>query len=146
MTVESEIGLVIARRHRDPHHVLGAHSFDDGVVVRAFRPGACQVRARPQGGEFVMLEQRDPAGLFEALAAWCRMPLRYELEVSYPDGSVYTLRDAYAFAPTLGNLDLHLAGEGRHEAARRAAGGARARDRRCAGHLVRCMGAEQRGQ
>ena len=43
------------------------------------------------------------------------LPLRYEFEVSYPDGNVYTLRDPYAFAPTLGDVDLHLAGEGRHE-------------------------------
>ena len=35
--------------------------------------------------------------------------------MSYPDGNVYTLRDPYAFAPTLGDLDLHLVGEGRHE-------------------------------
>ena len=29
--------------------------------------------------------------------------------------TTYTLRDPYAFLPTLGELDLHLAGEGRHE-------------------------------
>ena len=115
MTVEAEIELVVARRHSDPHHVLGAHPVDGGVVVRAFRPAAREVLARPEGGESVMLEQRHPAGLFEALLHGARLPLRYELEVRYPDGNVYTLRDAYAFAPTLGDVDLHLAGEGRHE-------------------------------
>jgi hypothetical protein len=34
---------------------------------------------------------------------------------SYPDGHVHALRDAYAFAPTLGDIDLHLAGKARHE-------------------------------
>jgi 1,4-alpha-glucan branching enzyme len=43
------------------------------------------------------------------------LPLRYELDVSYPDGSTYAVRDPYAFPPTLGDVDLHLAGEGRHE-------------------------------
>ena len=42
-------------------------------------------------------------------------PLRYELEVAYPDGNTFTLRDPYAFTPTLGELDVHLASEGRHE-------------------------------
>ncbi len=115
MTVEAEIELVVARRHSDPHHVLGAHRCDGGVVVRAFRPEAREVLARPQDGAAVMLKQRHPAGLFEALVPGVELPLRYELEVSYPDGNVYTLRDAYAFAPTLGDIDLHLLGEGRHE-------------------------------
>ena len=115
MTVESEVELVVARRHSDPHQVLGAHPLDDGVVVRAFRPDAREVLARPEGAEFVMLEQRHPAGLFEGLLHGVRLPLRYELEVSYADGNVYTFRDAYAFAPTLGDIDLHLAREGRHE-------------------------------
>jgi 1,4-alpha-glucan branching enzyme len=115
VTDESEIELVVGRLHWDPHHVLGAHPVDGGVVVRAFRPAARQVLARLEGGESVMLEQRHPAGLFEALVDGGSVPLRYELEVSYADGNVYKLRDAYAFAPTLGDVDLYLAGEGRHE-------------------------------
>ena len=115
MTVEAEIELVVARRHWDPHHVLGAHPLDDGVVVRAFRPDAREVLVRLEGGESVMLEQRHPAGLFEVLLHGARLPLRYELVASYADGNVYTFRDAYAFAPTLGDIDLHLVGEGRHE-------------------------------
>ena len=43
------------------------------------------------------------------------LPLEYELEVSYPAGDSYVLRDPYSFLPTLGELDVHLAGEGRHE-------------------------------
>ena len=115
MPVEDEIELVVARRHSDPHHVLGAHPVDDGVVVRAFRPDATGVLARVLGGEPVILAQRHPAGLFEGFVRDARLPLRYEFEVSYPDGNVYTLRDPYAFAPTLGDFDLHLFGEGRHE-------------------------------
>jgi 1,4-alpha-glucan branching enzyme len=43
------------------------------------------------------------------------LPFRYELEVAYPDGNTFTQRDAYAFPPTLGELDTYLVGEGRHE-------------------------------
>jgi 1,4-alpha-glucan branching enzyme len=115
VTLASEIELVVRREHSDPHQVLGAHPSNGGVVVRAFRPAAEQVLARPRDGEPVELEQRHPAGLFEGMLDGAELPLRYELVVSYPDGNTFTLDDPYAFPPTFGELDLHLAGEGRHE-------------------------------
>jgi 1,4-alpha-glucan branching enzyme len=55
----------------------------------------------------------DFPGIFEG-----RLPMRevppYMIEVSYPDGNVFTLRDPYAFLPTLGDHDLHFVGEGTH--------------------------------
>jgi 1,4-alpha-glucan branching enzyme len=96
----------------DPHAFLGAHESNGGVVVRAYRPEARAVRVQPAGVE---AELTDPAGLWEALLPKARLPLEYELEVEYPDGSTFTVRDPYAFLPTLGELDLHLVMEGRHE-------------------------------
>ena len=96
----------------DPHAVLGAHESNGGVVVRALRPDAKGVRVQPAG---VDAELKDPEGLWEALLPTAKLPLAYELEVEYPDGKTFTLRDPYAFLPTLGELDLHLALEGRHE-------------------------------
>jgi 1,4-alpha-glucan branching enzyme len=97
----------------DPHSVLGAHEADDGgVVVRAYRPEAQSVRVQPAGVE---AELTDPSGLWEALLPKATLPLDYELEIEYANGDTYTLRDPYAFLPTLGELDLHLVGEGRHE-------------------------------
>jgi 1,4-alpha-glucan branching enzyme len=100
----------------DPHSVLGAHESDGGVVVRAYRPDARSVRVQPadRSGP-VEAELKDPSGLWEALLPKAKLPLEYELEVEYPDGSTFTLRDPYAFLPTLGELDLHLAMQGRHE-------------------------------
>jgi 1,4-alpha-glucan branching enzyme len=115
VTVDDEIALVVARRHWNPHHVLGAHPVENGVVVRAFRPDAREVVARLDGGERVVLEQRHPVGLFEVTLRGATLPVRYELEVSSPAGNVFALRDPYAFVPQLGDIDLHLAGEGRHE-------------------------------
>ena len=79
-----------------------------------------RVPARGTGGaraaaERVEAELKDPAGLWEALLPKATLPLEYELEVEYPDGNTYTLRDPYSFLPTLGELDLHLVLEGRHE-------------------------------
>ena len=97
----------------DPHSVLGAHEAGDGgVVVRTYRPEAQSVRVQPAGIE---AELKDPAGLWEALLPKAKLPLEYELEIAYPNGETYTVRDPYAFLPTLGDLDVHLVGEGRHE-------------------------------
>jgi len=95
-----------------PHAYLGAHEADGGVVVRVLRPEAQSVRVEPAGVEL----EHVGDGLWEALVPGAELPLDYELHVTYPDGNEYTLRDPYAFTPTFGELDLHLAGEGRHEA------------------------------
>ncbi len=115
MTISDEVELVVRRDHPDPHHVLGAHSEGPNVVVRAFRPDAARVRVRPGNDEPVELEQRHPAGLFEGVLEDESLPLHYRLEVAYPDGLTVELDDPYAFLPTLGELDLHLAVGGRHE-------------------------------
>jgi 1,4-alpha-glucan branching enzyme len=111
----NEVEQLVAGRLADPHHLLGAHPRDGGVVVRAWRPEAQAVVARPENAPPVELELRHPAGLFEGFVPDADAPLSYELEVRYPDGNTFTLRDPYAFPPSLGELDLHLAGEGRHE-------------------------------
>ncbi|MGH2801922.1 MAG: GlgB N-terminal domain-containing protein, partial [Thermoleophilaceae bacterium] len=52
----ADIERVVKREHPDPHHVLGAHPSNGGVVLRAFRPAAERVLARPYGGDPVALE------------------------------------------------------------------------------------------
>jgi 1,4-alpha-glucan branching enzyme len=99
----------------DPHATLGAHPQNGGVVVRAFRPDAVGVVARPEGRDPVELAPADEPGLFEGVVEDAALPLSYELELRYADGETVTVRDPYSFAPTVGELDLHLAGEGRHE-------------------------------
>jgi 1,4-alpha-glucan branching enzyme len=114
MTLTDDIVLLRERDLADPHRVLGAHAADGGVVIRAFRPDADGVIAHLEGGEDVVLQRIDDAGLFEGEAPGASLPLRYTLEVRYGEAS-YTLRDPYAFLPSLGELDMHLLGEGRHE-------------------------------
>jgi 1,4-alpha-glucan branching enzyme len=102
----------------DPHRILGAHEADDGgVVVRTYRPEAQSVRVQLANSKSAAVEAKlkDPAGLWEALLPKAKLPLEYELEVEYADGNTYTVRDPYSFLPTLGDLDLHLLGEGQLE-------------------------------
>jgi 1,4-alpha-glucan branching enzyme len=115
VTVDTDIDAIVHRDLSEPHRLLGAHPENGGVVIRTFRPDAAKVTARPEGGEPVELELRHPGGLFEGKIPGAKLPLRYELEVSYHEGGTFTVHDPYAFLPTLGEVDLYLAGEGRHE-------------------------------
>jgi 1,4-alpha-glucan branching enzyme len=110
---EHELDQLIQLEHGDPHRVLGAHVEGDAVVIRAFRPGAKELFVVPDaGGRFAMKPVRE--GLFEARIEGRKEVFRYHLEVRYPGGT-FTLRDPYAYLPTIGELDVYLAHEGRHE-------------------------------
>src|SRR5206468_9472132 len=52
---------------------------------------------------------------FAGTIAGAELPLRYRLHVDYGDAGAFTIDDPYAFPPTIGELDLHLIGEGRHQ-------------------------------
>jgi 1,4-alpha-glucan branching enzyme len=115
MTGAGDVERLVAGEHADPHSLLGTHPTGAGLLVRAFRPAATSVRVLPQRGAAVELERTHPAGIFEAVLPRRRSLPGYRLEVGYPDAPAVIVRDAYSFLPTLGELDLHLIAEGRHE-------------------------------
>jgi 1,4-alpha-glucan branching enzyme len=41
-------------------------------------------------------------------------PCSYQLKVTYKSGETHTMHDPYAFPPLIGDVDLHLFGEGNH--------------------------------
>ncbi|MGW3669521.1 GlgB N-terminal domain-containing protein, partial [Streptomyces sp. NPDC005141] len=105
--------------HHEPHGVLGAHQVPDGVAFRAFRPYALGVTVVTDD---LRAELRDDGdGFFSGLLPLRAVPESYRLLVAY-EGTVLETEDAYRFLPTLGDLDLHLLGEGRHEELWRALG------------------------
>jgi 1,4-alpha-glucan branching enzyme len=117
----ADIQRLLAGEHSNPHSVLGAHPIDGGVCVRTLQPAATAVVVHPTSANgdgargSVELARIDASGLFEGVVQAARLPLDYEIEAAYPDGASHRARDPYAYAPTLGELDLHLAAEGRHE-------------------------------
>jgi 1,4-alpha-glucan branching enzyme len=108
----NDLELLVSGLHHDPHRLLGVHPQDGSAVVRAWRPAASSVVLRA-GQRRVELRELHAAGVFEGDVGGIGRD--YELEVAYPDGNVLRVRDPYVFAPTLGDVDLHLLGEGRHE-------------------------------
>ncbi|RGC67432.1 1,4-alpha-glucan branching enzyme GlgB [Micromonospora sp. MW-13] len=110
---------LIAGAAHDPHAVLGAHPADGRTTIRTMRRGARAVSVLV-GDERHQTTRVHDVGVFEAV-----LPgevLDYRVEV---DGAVHD--DPYRHPPTLGELDLHLIGEGRHERLWEALG-ARVRD------------------
>jgi len=109
---------LIALEHPNPHSILGAHMEPDGggVAVRVFRPDAERVTLLIDGEENGREMKRvHSAGLFEIRLGERRGLFAYRLEIYFRGGSSITTRDPYCFLPTLGDLDLHLLGELRHE-------------------------------
>ncbi|WP_136585470.1 1,4-alpha-glucan branching protein GlgB [Microbacterium hydrothermale] len=97
--------------HHDPHSVLGVHETADGWVIRSRRPLAATVVAELADGTSVALEHVR-GGIWEAPVA--THPGAYVVRASY-DGSEHASDDGYRHAPSIGELDLHLISEGRHE-------------------------------
>ena len=95
----------------DPHGVLGMHPVEGGIVVRALRPGAERVVAHVKGDDIELIHLG--AGVWEATVPGGAVT-DYRLTVDY-HGERYRADDPYRYLPTLGEVDLHLIGEGRHE-------------------------------
>ena len=99
-------------REGDPFAVLGPHADGDGVVVRAFFPGARAVDVVDAGGELrARGEPAGPDGLFEARTS--ALPPGYRLRVE-DAGGTRIVDDPYRFGPILGELDAWLIAEGSH--------------------------------
>jgi 1,4-alpha-glucan branching enzyme len=109
-----ELEVLVKGCHGDPHRILGRH----GEVVRAYQPDAKEMRLLPgpvDAAEMVAMHKVHPGGIFEGpISAGVS---DYQLEAVYEKGgtdSTYRFDDAYRSWPTLGEMDLHLFGEGRH--------------------------------
>ena len=112
----TDLARLIAGAHHDPHAILGAHEYGEQTVIRVLRPHATAVAALI-GGERYPMTPID-SGLYAVSCPFVDL-VDYRLEVSYPgaDGGpgVQNVADGYRFLPTLGEVDLHLFTEGRHE-------------------------------
>ncbi|PVD00953.1 1,4-alpha-glucan branching enzyme [Streptomyces sp. CS014] len=111
-------GRLLAGDHHAPHDVLGAHPIPGGVLVRALRPFARTVTVLATGLRAELHDDGD--GFFSGVLPVPQVPA-YRLEVAYDDNTI-EVEDPYRFWPAIGELDLHLIGEGRHEELWRALG------------------------
>ena len=117
VAASTEWEAISSASHHDPHSVLGPHARKDAAgrtvtVIRVRRPLAAEVAA--VFGDGSRLELAHVAhGLWEAQHVG--PPLPYRIATRYGDHDETTAGDPYRHHPSLGELDLHLIAEGRHE-------------------------------
>ncbi|HEX4834264.1 MAG TPA: 1,4-alpha-glucan branching protein GlgB [Trebonia sp.] len=120
--LRAEIDRLVAGHHHDPHSLLGAHAVPGSagapghIAIRALRPMATSVTAVLGDGSRHPMPHLH-GGVWEA-----RLPPDvatvpdYRIDVAYDSpGDELRQDDPYRHLPSVGEIDLHLIGEGRHE-------------------------------
>ena len=111
------LAAVAEGRHSDPHSVLGQHGFDIAgspgthTVIRTRRPLADSVDALLDDDTVVPLAHVGH-GIWAGTGDFG--PVGYHIRARY-GADEWVADDPYRFVPTIGELDLYLIGEGRHE-------------------------------
>jgi len=98
--------IIVGPAH-DPHATLGAHPDGTGTVIRTLRRGARDVAALVEGDRYPM-QTLIEEGIFEVTVPGFVADYRIEADGVISD-------DPYRHLPTLGEFDLQLISEGRHE-------------------------------
>ena len=117
---ESEKSLILEAASSDPFTLLGMHQLgaahEGRLEVRVHLPAAGRAWMIPESGDAVEMHPVAGTGLFVWQSRPEAEPFPYLIRMEYEDGSVSSdLPDTYALEPILGELDLHLISEGRHE-------------------------------
>ncbi len=109
--LEATVERLLAGRLAVPHDLLGPREVDGATRIRAFHPDAAAASiARTDG--VTPMRRLNAAGLFEVSVPAGGSP-GYRIRFSNRERE-WEQEDPYAFAPTVGELDLHLIGEGTH--------------------------------
>lgn len=105
---------LLNRRQENPRAILGPKPTDSGVRIRAFLPNSRKVWVVHGPDDRVQpMNLVSKEGLYEAECP-AGAEANYRLRLENQQGQLVTMHDPYAFPPMLGEMDLHLFGEGRH--------------------------------
>ena len=107
---------IVAGQHLDPYSVLGMHFVDGKLRVCAHIPNATEIDVLDaKSGKPVARLDAEPGtnGLFSGAMGRRKKPFSYLLSVTSGDHH-WTETDPYSLPPVLGELDMHLIGEGSH--------------------------------
>src|SRR6185436_5877104 len=109
--LEADINRFLSFKHNDPHQLLGPHVNEKNLTIRVFRPDAAKVEIVFGRSKPLLMNRVNESGVFDITVNDTPQPVSYKLKIHWPNNEVITIRDPYAFPPTIGELDLHLFGE-----------------------------------
>ena len=101
---------LLAARHPAPFDVLGIHPVGGTFWCVALVPDATHVTASIGKGSVELTKVTGALFAAEVTAT----QTGYTLTAAYADGSQHSFVDPYGFGPVLGDVDMHLIGEGTH--------------------------------
>ena len=113
MNPEAEgLQLLAESRHHSPHSILGLHQDGKDWVIRTLRPFAKGVTAKGKKDSFELTHRFGGVWEYQGKG---KLPGDYRLVATYESAPDWVSDDPYRYLPMIGDLDLHLIGEGRHE-------------------------------
>ena len=112
-SISDGLRRILDGRHHDPFSILGCHRRGKQWVIRAMLPGTAEAQVLIDG-EGLPMERLPETDLFTYRVAGDSRPA-YQLRWRPGQGEWRQAEDSYRFGPTVGDLDLHLFAEGKHE-------------------------------
>ncbi|KAA1189158.1 1,4-alpha-glucan branching protein GlgB [Pseudohalioglobus sediminis] len=112
-TISDAARRLLAGHHHDPFDVLGCHRRGRTWHIKALLPGAAAVEV-VTGDARLPMERTPETDLF-SISIDCKAEPAYRLRCHGGDGNWREFEDPYRFGTLIGDLDLHLFAEGRHQ-------------------------------
>lgn len=105
---------IIYSEEDNPHEVLGPHVVGKSVLFQTFQPGAVSVKLVIKDEQKShKMELVDEAGYFACLVSG-KIPESYAYEVTFEEGIVVNVKDAYRYQPVLSEKDIDKFNAGIH--------------------------------
>jgi 1,4-alpha-glucan branching enzyme len=113
-----EMLRIVTATHHDPFEVLGRHPIQNAssnadTLVRVYLPGARNAFLLVNDQQH-LLQRVEGTDFFEWQGRGATLPAHYQVQWLDRHNNLQTRRDPYSFAPILGDMDIHLFGEGQH--------------------------------
>ena len=111
--INSRINDLINGNSKDPHALLGMHTENNKIVVRAYNVHSKSIVVKDiHAGKTYEMNRINDEGLFECVITHRDTPFKYELIHTTKEGHTYSVIDPYCFWPTISDYDLYLFNQG----------------------------------
>ena len=119
---QADLDAVSNAEFYNPHGILGGHLAEEmqcrTATIRVLRPLAKAVTIVTQHGEYPMHHEYNGVFVANVPADGTQSAPTipdYRVRTEWEDGTILIEDDPYRYLPTVGDMDMYLFGEGRHE-------------------------------